>query len=154
MLIPVDIGRTFPLLGFFQEEGPQHEELRHVLEAYVCLRPDIGYVQGKLACAYFSFLLSPPPAPGMSFIAAVLLLNMDCYMSFQCLANVLNRRIFLEFFRMNMIQIRKYMLVLEELMVGWRLVCCIRSLFLPPYGAGKAFAQDRCSLREHPADSR
>lgn len=46
LLIPVDIGRTFPLLGFFQEEGPQHEELRHVLEAYVCLRPDIGYVQG------------------------------------------------------------------------------------------------------------
>lgn len=101
LLIPVDIGRTFPLLGFFQDQGPQHEELRHVLEAYVCLRPDIGYVQG------------------MSFIAAVLLLNMDCYMSFQCLANVLNRRIFLEFFRMNMIQIRKYMLVLEELMV-----CC------------------------------
>jgi hypothetical protein len=97
MLIPVDIGRTFPLLGFFQEEGPQHEELRHVLEAYVCLRPDIGYVQG------------------MSFVAAVLLLNLDCYMSFQCLANILNRKIFLEFFRMNMIQIKKYMLVLEDL---------------------------------------
>ncbi len=97
LLIPVDIGRTFPLLGFFQEEGPQHEELRHVLEAYVCLRPDIGYVQG------------------MSFVAAVLLLNLDCYMSFQCLANILNRKIFLEFFRMNMIQIKKYMLVLEEL---------------------------------------
>jgi len=98
LLIPVDIGRTFPLLGFFQEEGPQHEELRHVLEAYVCLRPDIGYVQG------------------MSFIAAIFLLNMDCYNSFQCLANVLNRKMFLEFFRMNMIQIKKYMLVLEELM--------------------------------------
>jgi hypothetical protein len=97
MLIPVDIGRTFPLLGFFQEEGPQHEELRHVLEAYVCLRPDIGYVQG------------------MSFMAAVLLLNLDCYTSFQCLANILNRKIFLEFFRMNMIQIKKYMLVLEDL---------------------------------------
>ncbi len=53
---------------------------------------------------------------GMSFMAAVLLLNMDCYTSFQCLANMLNRKIFLEFFRMNMIQIRKYMLVLEELM--------------------------------------
>ena len=98
MLIPVDIGRTFPLLGFFQEEGPQHEELRHVLEAYVCLRPDIGYVQG------------------MSFVAAVLLLNLDCYMSFQCLANILNRKIFLEFFRMNMIQIKKYMLVMEDLL--------------------------------------
>jgi hypothetical protein len=46
LLIPVDIGRTFPLLGFFQEDGPHHEQLRHVLEAYVCLRPDIGYVQG------------------------------------------------------------------------------------------------------------
>ncbi len=101
MLIPVDIGRTFPLLGFFQEEGPQHEELRHVLEAYVCLRPDIGYVQG------------------MSFVAAVLLLNLDCYMSFQCLANILNRKIFLEFFRMNMIQIKKYMLILEDLIAKY-----------------------------------
>ncbi len=101
MLIPVDIGRTFPLLGFFQEEGPQHEELRHVLEAYVCLRPDIGYVQG------------------MSFMAAVLLLNLDCYTSFQCLANILNRKIFLEFFRMNMIQIKKYMLVLEDLILKY-----------------------------------
>lgn len=101
MLIPVDIGRTFPLLGFFQEEGPQHEELRHVLEAYVCLRPDVGYVQG------------------MSFMAAVLLLNLDCYTSFQCLANLLNRKIFLEFFRMNMIQIRKYMLVLEDLVAKY-----------------------------------
>jgi len=43
-----------------------------VLEAYVCFRPDIGYVQG------------------MSYLAAVMLLYMDTFPAFCCLANLLN----------------------------------------------------------------
>ena len=58
-LIGVDLNRTFPSLGIFQSGGPLYEPLREVLMAYACYRPDIGYMQG------------------MSFLAAMLLLNMD-----------------------------------------------------------------------------
>lgn len=47
--------------------------LHSLLAAYVCYRPDVGYVQG------------------MSFIAAVLILNMDAPDAFVCFANLLNR---------------------------------------------------------------
>ena len=40
---------------------------------------------------------------------------MDCYTSFQCLGNLLSLKIFVEFYKMNMINIKKYILVLEEL---------------------------------------
>ena len=118
-LIPVDIGRTFPHLGFFQEGGPSHEDLKNILEAYVCYRPDIGYVQG------------------MSFVAATLLLQMDPYnvtisylnihfkkifnpeklekKAFVCMANMFNEAIFLSFFSFNMVNTRKYCLIFEEL---------------------------------------
>lgn len=73
-------------------------------------------------------------------MAAVFLLNMDCYHSFQCLANVLNRKIFLDFFRMNMIQIKKYMLVLEELMVS---ILSVSSVFLTVFLVlGKVHSKD------------
>jgi TBC1 domain family member 14 len=75
------------MLAFFQEDGPCHKPLQHLLEAFVVLRPDLGYVQG------------------MSFIAAVFLLNMDPYEAFVCFANVLNRRLFLSFFRMDLEQV-------------------------------------------------
>tara|TARA_R110002050_G_scaffold239261_1_gene375392 strand:- start:258 stop:569 length:312 start_codon:yes stop_codon:yes gene_type:complete len=44
-LIPVDLHRTFPWLNIFQKGGPYYDYLRDVLEAFVCYRPDIGYVQ-------------------------------------------------------------------------------------------------------------
>eukprot|EP01091_Cochliopodium_minus_P000475 TRINITY_DN1043_c1_g1_i1.p1 TRINITY_DN1043_c1_g1~~TRINITY_DN1043_c1_g1_i1.p1 ORF type:complete len:394 (-),score=122.33 TRINITY_DN1043_c1_g1_i1:99-1280(-) len=96
-LIPVDIGRTFPQLGFFQEGGPSHDQLKFVLQAYVCFRPDIGYVQG------------------MSFIAAHLLLQMTPEKSFICMANMLSQNIFNAFFTFNMVKIRKYCLIYEDL---------------------------------------
>lgn len=40
--IRLDVSRTFPQLGIFQEKGPYHEILRTVLGAYVVYRPDIG----------------------------------------------------------------------------------------------------------------
>ena len=57
-LIQLDLGRTFPALALFQPDGPLHQSLSEVLEAYVCYRPDIGYVQG------------------MSYLAAMLLINL------------------------------------------------------------------------------
>jgi TBC1 domain family member 14 len=53
--------------------GPYYNTLHSLLGAYVCYRPDVGYVQG------------------MSFIAAVLILNLEPADAFVCLANMLNR---------------------------------------------------------------
>jgi len=89
-LIPVDLPRTFPALSIFQENGPCHGQLRDVLEAYVCFRPDVGYVQG------------------MSYMAAVFLLNLDPFSAFKCLTNILNRSMFLTFFRMNEVELARY----------------------------------------------
>ncbi|MCP9258989.1 TBC1 domain family member 12 [Dirofilaria immitis] len=96
-LIHLDISRTFPHLGFsrssaiceYLEEtynssiklldflaigGPYEELLLDLLGAYVCYRPDIGYVQS------------------MCFLGAMLLLQMDQpYQSFQAFANLINR---------------------------------------------------------------
>jgi len=43
--IKLDLSRTFPHLGIFQKGGPYHNVLGDLLSAYVCFRPDIGYVQ-------------------------------------------------------------------------------------------------------------
>jgi hypothetical protein len=98
LLIDTDLARTFPLLSFFQPGGPMYDMLRDVLEAYVCYRPDIGYVQG------------------MSFLAALLLLQMDAYECFQCLSNILNRTVMLVCFKMNRAQIEGYMELLKALL--------------------------------------
>ncbi|XP_028030588.1 TBC1 domain family member 14-like [Bombyx mandarina] len=71
-LIQLDIARTFPHLCIFQPGGPYFDVLHELLAAYVCYRPDIGYVQG------------------MSFIAAVLILNMEAPQAFVCFANLLH----------------------------------------------------------------
>ncbi|XP_053606392.1 TBC1 domain family member 12-like [Plodia interpunctella] len=70
-LIQLDIARTFPHLCIFQPGGPYFDVLHELLAAYVCYRSDIGYIQG------------------MSFIAAVLILNMEAPQAFVCFANML-----------------------------------------------------------------
>ncbi|XP_077445910.1 TBC1 domain family member 14 [Stigmatopora argus] len=82
-LIKLDISRTFPQLCIFQEGGPYHDVLHGILGAYTCYRPDVGYVQG------------------MSFIAAVLILNLDTADAFVALANLLNRPCQMAFFRVD-----------------------------------------------------
>jgi hypothetical protein len=83
-LIPLDLARTFPMLDFFKAGGPYHGRLQHVLEAYTCYRPDIGYVQG------------------MSYLAAMFLLNVTHdHDAFVCFANLLHRPILLAFYRMD-----------------------------------------------------
>lgn len=71
--IKLDVSRTFPTLCVFQDGGPLAESLQGVLAAYAVYRPDVGYVQG------------------MSFLGAVLSLNMDPVDVFTCFANLLNR---------------------------------------------------------------
>ncbi|XP_041840771.1 LOW QUALITY PROTEIN: TBC1 domain family member 14 [Melanotaenia boesemani] len=82
-LIKLDISRTFPQLCIFQQGGPYHDVLHSILGAYTCYRPDVGYVQG------------------MSFIAAVLTLNLDTADAFIAFANLLNKPCQMAFFRVD-----------------------------------------------------
>ncbi|CAH2006064.1 unnamed protein product [Acanthoscelides obtectus] len=88
--IRLDISRTFPHLGIFQEGGPYSETLHSLLAAYVCYRPDVGYVQG------------------MSYIAAILILNMEQYDAFICFANLLNQPLHLSAFTLNQRHMQAY----------------------------------------------
>eukprot|EP01134_Creolimax_fragrantissima_P003958 CFRG3958T1 len=81
--IPLDLNRTFPVLDFFRTGGPYHESLRRLLETFVCYRPDVGYVQG------------------MSFLACMLLLNMEEDDAFICFVNMMNRPLLSSFYQME-----------------------------------------------------
>lgn len=98
--ISLDLPRTFPELSFFHAEGSHYENaLRDVLEAFLYLKPDVGYSQG------------------MSFVAAVLLLYMDPYEAFSCFANMLlYKSCFLHFFRIKMPEVKCYLMVHERLL--------------------------------------
>lgn len=98
--IMLDLPRTFPDLSFFHAEGSHYEyALRDVLEAFLYLKPDVGYSQG------------------MSFLAAVLLLYMEPYEAFSCFVNMLlHKSCFLNFFKIKMPEVRVYMMVHEKLM--------------------------------------
>ncbi|KAI7804723.1 TBC1 domain family member 12 [Triplophysa rosa] len=94
-LIKLDISRTFPSLYIFQKGGPYHDILHNVLGAYTCYRPDVGYVQG------------------MSFIAAVLILNLEEADAFIAFANLLNKPCQMAFFRVDHDLMLKYFAVFE-----------------------------------------
>ncbi len=70
--------------------GPYNKPLHDVLGAYACYRPDIGYVQG------------------MSFLAGVLLLNMEAGDAFISLANLLNLPSYLAFFKVDYLLMQPY----------------------------------------------
>lgn len=97
-VIQLDISRTFPSLCIFQEGGPYSEVLHSLLAAYVCYRPDVGYVQG------------------MSYIAAVLILNMEHFDAFVCFANLLNRPLHVAAFTLNQLQIQAYFSAYNEVL--------------------------------------
>ncbi|XP_063972457.1 TBC1 domain family member 14-like [Diachasmimorpha longicaudata] len=88
--ITLDVSRTFPALCVFQENGPLNEPLRSVLAAYCVYRPDVGYVQG------------------MSFIGAVLTLNMEPNDAFICFSNLLDNPCHRAAFTLNQTQMNVY----------------------------------------------
>jgi hypothetical protein len=67
----IDLERTFPALKFFQKGGPMYSNFVTVLECYVKMRPDVGYVQG------------------MSYLVAMLLLYLEEFDAFVCLGNMI-----------------------------------------------------------------
>jgi len=89
-LIKLDVSRTFPQLCFFQRDGPYHDALHSVLGAFACYNPKIGYVQG------------------MSFLAAILLLNMEAPDAFIALSNLLNTDYLIACFKIDQVKISKY----------------------------------------------
>ena len=70
--------------------GPYYDTLHSLLSAYVCYQPEIGYVQG------------------MSFIAAVLLLNMEELDAFICFANMLNRPCHKAFYSLDVQKVKNW----------------------------------------------
>uniref|UniRef100_A0A158R5Q7 Rab-GAP TBC domain-containing protein n=1 Tax=Syphacia muris TaxID=451379 RepID=A0A158R5Q7_9BILA len=95
-LIHLDVSRTFPSLGIFQKGGPYYDLLLKLLAAYVCYRPDVGYVQS------------------MSFVAAVLVLQMEPYEAFIAFANLLNRPLMLAFYRLRQPQMTVYFIAYDQ----------------------------------------
>ncbi|CAM4790475.1 unnamed protein product [Rotaria magnacalcarata] len=95
-LIQLDVSRTFPQLGLFQQHGPYHEYLQLLLCIYVYLCPEVGYVQGQ------------------AFLAGMFLLNLDLFDSFICFSNLLNRPYFQTFYRFN--NIDKYLQLFKQLL--------------------------------------
>eukprot|EP00906_Rhabdomonas_costata_P030470 RCo043067 len=96
-LIVLDLHRTFPSLQFFQE-GQDHDNLFVVLDTYVRYNPSVGYVQG------------------MSYLAATLLLYLDCCTAFVCMANLLQKYHFLAFFQMQPKVINSHLLTFDMLL--------------------------------------
>uniref|UniRef100_A0A6V7ISP0 Rab-GAP TBC domain-containing protein n=1 Tax=Bracon brevicornis TaxID=1563983 RepID=A0A6V7ISP0_9HYME len=88
--IKLDVSRTFPALCVFQDNGPLNEPLYNVLAAYCVFRPEIGYVQG------------------MSFIGAVLTLNMEPSDAFICFSNLLDNPCHKAAFTLNQTQMNIY----------------------------------------------
>ncbi|XP_071858362.1 TBC1 domain family member 14 [Bombus fervidus] len=88
--IKLDVSRTFPTLCVFQEGGPLSNSLQGILAAYAVYRPDVGYVQG------------------MSFVGAVLSLNMEPPDAFTCFANLLNHPCHRSAFTLNQKQMDIY----------------------------------------------
>eukprot|EP00127_Corallochytrium_limacisporum_P000258 Clim_evm5s9 gene=Clim_evmTU5s9 len=72
-LIEIDTPRTFGWLRIFAPDGPLHQSLENVLNAWCCYEPEVGYVQG------------------MSYLACMLLLSLDEFEAFRSMATMLNR---------------------------------------------------------------
>ncbi|XP_057340163.1 TBC1 domain family member 12-like [Microplitis mediator] len=108
--IKLDITRTFPSLQIFQKDGPLFESLYNLLAAYCIFKPEIGYVQG------------------MSFIGAMLILNMDATDAFICLANLFNNNLYHNTaFTLNEIKINNYWSIYNELL--FRNLPCLHKHF-------------------------
>jgi hypothetical protein len=111
-LINLDLSRTFPDLmvtfcssdlslnrsQFFHEDGPLRDPLKGILSAYAFYRPDLGYVQG------------------MSYLAAVLLLNLETTEeAFVAFANILYRDQYFTLYRLDKNIIQRHIQIFEEL---------------------------------------
>ncbi|KAA0151767.1 hypothetical protein FNF31_06784 [Cafeteria roenbergensis] len=81
LVVDLDVPRTFPHLSYFKPGTDMGEALRRILTAFICYRPDRGYIQG------------------MSFVAATVLLHVpDEAQAFSAFANLMLRPAIFEAF--------------------------------------------------------
>lgn len=78
--IEKDVRNTYPELKIFQPDGPLHNSLLDVLEAYAMYRSDVGYVHGTSTIA--ALLLLNLPTPAAAFTSLANLLNRPLPLSF------------------------------------------------------------------------
>jgi len=95
-----DLPTYFPAKPLFVPGGPMRQQLINVLEAYSSYRPDVGYV------------------PGMSFLGAMLLLNMNTLDTFTCLANLINQPFLMSFYITNRHEMLKYTQAMDTIMAA------------------------------------
>ena len=96
-IIDLDIERTFPYLNIFTHNSPLSEDLREILRAFVISRPDIGYVQG------------------LSFIGAMLILNMDKFKAFVSMMNLILDPAILPFYKFDQKGIKTRLLLFKHI---------------------------------------
>ncbi|DAZ95844.1 TPA: hypothetical protein N0F65_009118 [Lagenidium giganteum] len=82
-LVSIDMPRTFGHHPLFQAGADGTERTTEVLEAYICYRPDLGYVQG------------------MSYLAATLCFHMDSFTAFKALVSLMSTSLLFDVFRME-----------------------------------------------------
>ncbi|KAI9996365.1 hypothetical protein PInf_013791 [Phytophthora infestans] len=97
-LVNVDMPRTFGHHPLFQPGGEGTERTTKVLEAYICYRPDLGYVQG------------------MSYLAATLCFHMDSFTAFKALAALMSSSLLFDMFRLEATRTFHYIDVYNQIL--------------------------------------
>ncbi|KAG7386293.1 hypothetical protein PHYPSEUDO_000421 [Phytophthora pseudosyringae] len=96
-LVNVDMPRTFGHHPLFQPGAEGTERTTEVLEAYICYRPDLGYVQG------------------MSYLAATLCFHMDSFTAFKALVALMSSSLLFDMFRLEATRTFHYIDVYNEI---------------------------------------
>lgn len=89
LLINIDVSRTYSQLGYFGSDSPLSKDLSDLLSAITFCRPDIGYVQG------------------MSYVAGLLLLNLEQFNAFLVFSNLICSPVLNSFYHLNEAGINK-----------------------------------------------
>lgn len=82
-LISLDIFRTFNNLGYFCHDSPLSKDLQLLLELACLYKPETGYIQG------------------MSYVAGMLLLNLDTFRAFSAFISIISGPVLLPFFKID-----------------------------------------------------
>ncbi|EGZ27350.1 hypothetical protein PHYSODRAFT_474929 [Phytophthora sojae] len=97
-LVNVDMPRTFGHHPLFQPGAEGTERTTEVLEAYICYRPDLGYVQG------------------MSYLAATLCFHMDSFTAFKALVALMSSSLLFDMFRLEATRTFHYIEVYNQIL--------------------------------------
>ncbi|CAI5716550.1 unnamed protein product [Hyaloperonospora brassicae] len=97
-LVNVDMPRTFGHHPLFQPGAEGTERTTEVLEAYICYRPDLGYVQG------------------MSYLAATLCFHMDSFTAFKALVALMSTSLLFDMFRLEATRTFHYIDVYNQIL--------------------------------------